>query len=152
MNCKYLIIIAFTAFWGLSLAAYAQSDSLIIHFSDKSKKAYAVTDIQKITFNYLNKVEDKSEPNISSIMFYPNPSNKSVSFIIELNTVSQLTIDIFDLHGKKIRTIDNQLYQAGKNEIIWDRTDLEGNFVVAGIYLFEVRTTTGTFNGKIILI
>ena len=48
---------------------------------------------------------------------------------------SQVTLSIYDLLGKQIKTLINQSQDAGKRIAVWDGTDELGRTVSAGVYL-----------------
>ena len=67
---------------------------------------------------------------------YPNPFNPSVTLSISMARASLVTINIFDINGRRITTICNELLDIGDHHFIWDATAQP-----SGIYI--VRSTAG---------
>jgi len=67
---------------------------------------------------------------------YPNPFNPSVTLSISMARASLVTINIFDINGRRITTICNELLDIGDHHFIWDATVRP-----SGIYI--VRSTAG---------
>ncbi len=74
---------------------------------------------------------------------YPSPASESavISFCIGNN--SNVSIDIFDLSGRRIGTLLNSEMQSGEHSLVWDLIDGNDNAVPAGIY--HIRLSTPDF-------
>jgi flagellar hook assembly protein FlgD len=63
-----------------------------------------------------------------------------------------VTITIYDMLGRAINTIVNEVQEAGNQSIIWDGTSTNGSAVAAGIYLYQMQTNQYTQTKKVILL
>ena len=76
--------------------------------------------------------------NLPSIMSlsqnYPNPFNASTTISYTLDTGSQVTVDVFDLLGKKVVTLFDGYQSAGQHSIVWNA----GN-VASGTFFYKVQ-------------
>jgi len=70
---------------------------------------------------------------------YPNPFNPSTTISYDLPERAQVTLDIYDILGKQIKTLVNQSQDAGNNIAVWDGTDEFGRPVSAGVYLYRIK-------------
>jgi aminopeptidase N len=72
---------------------------------------------------------------------YPNPFNGSVniSFSIE-GSPQNLTINIFDIMGRKVKTLTNDIYETGYYVLTWDGRGDDGNDLSSGAYFALLRT------------
>lgn len=62
---------------------------------------------------------------------YPNPFNPSVTIPYELSSNANVTIDVFDLAGKKVANLVDGYKFAGNYEVRYDAGDLaSGNYLV----------------------
>ena len=87
-------------------------------------------------------VEDVCAP-VATFAFNPvspNPAVESASVSFSLAEASPVTLDVFDLGGRKVTTLVNQEMQAGSHSLLWNLTDGGGNAVPSGFY--HVRLTT----------
>ncbi len=97
---------------------------------------------------FLRDLEDVSlgEPTEELIVkIYPNPFSPNLGecLYIETNSPpeSRITIRIFDLEGRGIKTLTDNL-TGGINYTDWDGTDENGGEVSIGIYILHVQSVT----------
>ena len=64
---------------------------------------------------------------------YPNPFNPSTTIEYSLPKSGNVHIAIFDLLGKKVRTLISGKQQAGRYSVLWDATNDEGMTVLDGL-------------------
>ena len=72
----------------------------------------------------------------------PNPFKPATTIRYTLQEAAPVTIRIFSVQGRLVRTLRNQEYtESGIHEVPWDGSSDQGRAVVSGVYL--VRTTAG---------
>jgi len=64
---------------------------------------------------------------------YPNPFNASTTISYSLLEESDVTIDIFDIMGRKIETLVSGRQDAGSHSVVWDASN-----VSSGVYLYRI--------------
>jgi hypothetical protein len=74
---------------------------------------------------------------------YPNPFNPKTKIEFTVPRVSDVTIEIYNVMGQKIKTLVNERMQPGLRSVTWDGTDDKGVAVATGVYLY--RMTAGDF-------
>ncbi|HQK57597.1 MAG TPA: C25 family cysteine peptidase [Candidatus Syntrophosphaera thermopropionivorans] len=89
-------------------------------------------------------------PSISKVITMPNPFSSQMSFCFETKEPSKTQIQIFNLRGQKIKTIQSEALGAGKQNIIWDGCDAGGKPVPAGIYLWKMDNSQSIQQGKLL--
>ncbi|MBN2366277.1 MAG: T9SS C-terminal target domain-containing protein, partial [Calditrichaeota bacterium] len=65
-----------------------------------------------------------------------NPST-TVSF--DLPNDVTVSLDIFDITGRKIRTLVNEPRSAGTHQVVWNGQDDHGNSVASGLYVYRIQ-------------
>ncbi|MED5256725.1 MAG: T9SS type A sorting domain-containing protein, partial [Candidatus Neomarinimicrobiota bacterium] len=83
---------------------------------------------------------------------YPNPFNPVTTLRYDLPQKSMVTIKIYDMLGREVNTIVNQVQDAGFQSIIWDGTSTNGSAVAAGIYLYQIQTEQFTQTKKMVFL
>ena len=83
---------------------------------------------------------------------YPNPFNPSTAISYQLTGVSFVSLKIFDVLGREIRTLVEAIVQAGVHSVGWDGKNDWGVGVPSGIYLCQLRTGSFVMTRKMLLI
>jgi hypothetical protein len=83
---------------------------------------------------------------------YPNPFNPATTIEYSLPKREDVTIDIFNLLGQKVRTLVDEYKSAGTYHITWDGTDTSGNPLATGIYFCRFRAGDHVQSKKMLLI
>jgi hypothetical protein len=82
-----------------------------------------------------------------SFAAYPNPFNQSTSISYELPVASFLNISIYDIQGRKIAQLVNQMKPFGSHKVVFDAKDLS-----SGVYFAVLNTNSHTVTQKILLV
>lgn len=73
----------------------------------------------------------------------PNPFNASTSIRYSVPEDGVVTLEVFDIEGRKITSLVNQYQSAGHYEVKWDGTNASGKEVSSGSYFYKL--TSGDF-------
>ncbi len=71
---------------------------------------------------------------------YPNPFNPSTKIKYQLARDSHVSLTVYDILGQKVRTLINELQQAGYYNITWDGNNDAGNKAASGIYIYRLQS------------
>ncbi len=83
---------------------------------------------------------------------YPNPFNPSTEIKYYLPNAEKVSIIIYDLLGRKIRTLVSGQTMIGENAIKWDGANETGNQASSGIYIFRLKTKDKLLSKKMLLL
>lgn len=83
---------------------------------------------------------------------YPNPFNPVTTLRYQLPEANMVTVTIYDMAGKEVKTLIHQQQTAGLHGIQWNGTNNLGNMVSAGIYLYQVQSGVYNQTNKMILL
>ena len=81
---------------------------------------------------------DDENLRLYNVFNFPNPFSKNTKFTFELSHEANVSIDIYTLGGKKIKSIKNKSYQPGFHSILWDGRNQYGNLLSNGVYVYKV--------------
>lgn len=81
---------------------------------------------------------------LDGIEGYPNPIREQFTVALTLARAGAGDIAIFDLHGRRVRTVLRGNLTAGVTRLIWDGNDDSGQRVPNGVYLLKVTTEHGS--------
>lgn len=71
---------------------------------------------------------------------HPNPFNPETQISYELSETSHVRLSIYNLNGKQIKSLVNEVQQPGRYSYRWDGKDERGNDVVSGVYLCRLNS------------
>lgn len=89
---------------------------------------------------------------------YPNPicfkTNKAAITHINfsLSKSQQVSLKIYNIRGKLVKSLIDSEKPAGFNKIIWDCKDEDHNRVASGVYFYKLKTETKTFSKKLLIL
>lgn len=83
---------------------------------------------------------------------YPNPFNPSTTIRFELNRMCKVKLQVFDLLGRRVRTLFSGRMSAGRHTRIWDGKDEAGNPVSSGVYIYRLQTANKAQTKKMVLL
>lgn len=81
---------------------------------------------------------------------YPNPFNSVTNIRYKLNKELVLTIDVFDVYGKRIKEIFTGIQPSGEYTITWNSTNELNSKVASGVYFmrFVAKHIAGDITGN----
>ena len=77
---------------------------------------------------------------------YPNPFNPTTKIKYDLPQDNMVTITIYDIMGRNVRTIVNTKQTAGYHSLQWDAKNNIGSKAAAGVYIYTIQA--GEFNAS----
>jgi len=83
---------------------------------------------------------------------YPNPFNPITTLRYDLPENSLVTITIYDMLGRQVKTLINQAQDAGFKSVVWNATNDYGKQVSAGIYLYQIQAGEYISTKKMVLL
>ena len=83
---------------------------------------------------------------------YPNPFNPRTRICYEIaetkSEKSFINLSIFDIYGRKVKTLRRDDVLPGSYEIEWMGTNDQGKKVAGGVYYYQLRTDAGFFKSR----
>ena len=86
------------------------------------------------------------------LIYYPNPFNPITTLRYDLPEQTHVNITVYDMLGRKVRTILNEQQDPGYKSLIWDATNDYGKPVSAGIYLYQIQAGEYMQTKKMVLL
>ncbi|KAA3610776.1 MAG: T9SS C-terminal target domain-containing protein [Calditrichaeota bacterium] len=141
------------------LVAYYRFDEVIVTDSDSTLKDLSVesndgTVIGKVEFdssviitNLPQKAFPKAASNFQLLQNYPNPFNPITTIRYELSENSKVNISVFDLTGRKIKTLASGQQSTGVHELVFDASVL-----TSGVYIYKLITNSFEKSRKMIVL
>jgi flagellar hook assembly protein FlgD len=82
---------------------------------------------------------DQSILAIENLLIYPSPASVVATFCYELGSYAdEVTITIYTISGRKVKSITGASARKGYNEEMWDTRNDDGNKVANGTYFYKM--------------
>jgi parallel beta-helix repeat protein len=83
---------------------------------------------------------------------YPNPFNPSTTIEYTLPVDARVRITIYNILGKKVRTLLDEHQPAGHRRMVWEGKDDEGREAASGIYFYQMKAGEFTQSKKMVIL
>jgi len=110
-------------------------------------------ELPSIRIDIVDYIESMEIPPISFFQpAFPNPFSTQVTFSVELTEGTDLDIDIFDLLGRKVKTLYGTNLMPGIKHLNWDGKNDLGQKLGNGLYFAHPENESGLETVKLVLI
>jgi hypothetical protein len=99
----------------------------------------------RVTVQPTVRLQTRLLPNI------PNPFNPSTRIRWSLSEGGQTQLEIYDLRGRRLRSVDLGSQEAGSGSWLWDGCDDQGHRVASGAYIVRLESGTRALSQKVVL-
>lgn len=83
---------------------------------------------------------------------YPNPFNMTTDIAFTLPEHSNVSLEIYDVLGRKIINLLSGNLDAGRYTVSWDGNDESGDAVSSGMYFYTLKVGDGNITKKMVLL
>ncbi len=82
----------------------------------------------------------------------PNPARNAATFAFRLTAPGFVSVAVFDVGGRRLRTLLGEDRPAGPGQLAWDLRDDAGHPVAAGLYLVRAGIAGHPFTRRIMVV
>jgi hypothetical protein len=82
---------------------------------------------------------------------HPNPFRRTTAFQIGLSGPSTISIDVYDVIGRRVRSLELPESSAGWQQVPFDGADDSGRPLVSGVYYYRVTANGATLTRKMVI-
>jgi len=83
---------------------------------------------------------------------FPNPFNPSTEIHFTIPKFDHVTLEVFDLLGRKVKTLVNEQRHAGSHTVTWNSINSANQHVASGMYFYRLRAGDLTSVKKMLLL
>lgn len=112
------------------------------------------TDVDVYTETLISDIKNPIATLPSTFQLYqnfPNPFNPSTTITFDCPVFSHVTLEIYDLLGRRVKTLVDNNRTAGHHTEVWDTTDEFRRAVSSGVYLAVLQGDTFEQSIKLVL-
>jgi flagellar hook assembly protein FlgD len=103
-----------------------------------------VDNVRVWNYSKITGIEPINEPGLPAkvelFQNYPNPFNPSTEIKFHISKSQKVTLAVYDLLGRKVKTLVDENVTAGKYKVDWNGTNEYGQKVASGIYFYRLQT------------
>jgi hypothetical protein len=81
---------------------------------------------------------------------YPNPFNQTTKIEFTLAKSGFVNLSIYDLLGRKVRTLASEYLPSGYKSVLWDGKNDSGEDVSSGIYFYQISVENFSETKKLV--
>jgi flagellar hook assembly protein FlgD len=82
----------------------------------------------------------------------PNPFNHTTQIGFGLDRGGRTLLQIYDISGKLVRTVMDDVVPEGWYSPIWDGRDASGRRVASGVYFYRLKSPSGILTRKLVVV
>ena len=82
---------------------------------------------------------------------YPNPFNPETNITYSVKETGKVTLEIYNLRGQLVKTLVDDVNEAGDHIVAWNGTNEVGKSVSSGVYFYKMYSGKYTSTKKMIL-
>lgn len=83
---------------------------------------------------------------------HPNPFNPTTTITYVLAEKGPMTLTIYDVKGRLVRTLFNGIADAGEDHAVWNGKDNAGETVATGVYFYRLASKNFTATRKMVFL
>ena len=83
---------------------------------------------------------------------YPNPFNPATTICYQLATTISVTLNVFDLLGRKVATLAQGIGSSGEHRVTWNGRNDRGDAMSSGVYVYQLKAGSSVANRKMLLV
>ncbi len=82
----------------------------------------------------------------------PNPFNPATEIAYEIPAAGRVTLEVYDVAGRLVRTLVDADQSAGPHSAVWDGRDGEGRSMATGVYFYRLQSEGLEVTHKMLLL
>ena len=105
-----------------------------------------------LSTSVLKDVSAASPLTFNLLQNYPNPFNPATTIAYSLPQSGDVSLKIYNMLGRRIKTLVDSYQEAGQHKIIWNGFNDSGAKAASGIYFYQLLSADKKLNKKMILV
>ena len=134
----------------------AAGDSIVVSFAivrgTSLAELQANVDSAQALYPITQVVEDTPAKVFNLSQNQPNPFNPMTTIKFSVEREGPVSLTIFDLSGRKVRTLLNEPYGPGEHTVVWDGHNDAGAPMPSGVYLYRYDSGGRSMTRKMMLV
>lgn len=127
--------------------------TILLDTADVSDDLGQVLTVEVVDCSELGQKENLSLPeNFILFQNYPNPFNLYTNMLYKLKGEFFVKLEIYDIRGKKVKTLLSEKQTPGFKSFIWNGKDEDENPLPSGVYFYRLKVGDQEKTKKMVLL
>jgi hypothetical protein len=120
---------------------------------------YSGNDVQRYRISFNLELTDLTAVDDSAVAFgglglkaYPNPFNPKTTVRFHAPDAGSVALEIFNVQGRKVRSLDTQADAAGWMSITWNGNDDSGQHLTSGLYFIRASVGDRSETARVVML
>jgi len=109
-------------------------------------------DIETLVYTAGSCFDEVNKPLSGLLGNYPNPFNPSTTIAFALTHSGQVSIDVYNLKGQRVKRVVSGSFSDGRHSVVWDGHDDSGRVVSGGVYFYRMVSEDGVTVKKMVMV
>lgn len=83
---------------------------------------------------------------------FPNPFNPATTIAFDLARAEHVSLSVFDMQGRLVRTLVNEARAAGSYNVVWDGAGDDGRRAASGTYVYRLESDSQIQSRTMVLV
>jgi hypothetical protein len=93
---------------------------------------------------FLTGTEPKDQATLTSLVYH---QSQTTSIVFVIDKQEKISANIYDLSGRLVRTLADEIFQKGEHELIWNTAE-----VTEGVYYINIGTNDASETNKVVVL
>jgi hypothetical protein len=136
----------------LDITAQGEHDMQNRTFSLGNQSVYGEYSIGYYAPDFTGIKPERTAETFTLLKNYPNPFNPGTTISFSLAKATNINLAIFDVTGRKVRTLVRKAYDAGTHRVAWDGRNDNGVSLASGVYFCRIGSASSFKTIKMLMV
>ncbi|MEN6445402.1 MAG: T9SS type A sorting domain-containing protein [Candidatus Cloacimonas sp.] len=107
---------------------------------------------QTVNYTQMVDISDEVQIPLLALYNYPNPFNPETHIQFSLSEPSEVSVDIYNLKGQRVKTLFQGFAESGMHTVLWNGKDNNNYDCASGVYFYKLQTKDKTLVRKMLML
>lgn len=137
--------------WTYSFTANQKTTALVFFVNGTMVSSFQIDDVTLIRSKSVGSKRIADKETKLAATCYPNPFSTSATFAYRLERESTVDLSVYDITGKKVRTLVHRKQLPGERLAVWNGCGDGGEPLPSGLFFYRLTAGDESVTGKVLL-